>query len=136
MLRKDLLVRQFEEFGKVMAIIFGHKRLKDWEEFQKEIEEAAKKITSFEIIYVESLLPEIFESEILLKEDLIPEKQKMLADLLYEKMDFYLERNDLVKYRDLKNKCLLLYKRFSENLTVNEFNLDVHYKLSRLTRPD
>jgi len=132
MLRKDYIMRQFEEFGKVMAVILGFKKQNEWEKFEKEISDAAKKFTSFDIDYVENLSFEDFEREISAAPSLLPDQQKILADLLYEKMWYYKEQNDDEKFSDLKMKCLSLYKKFSENLTQNEFNLDVHYKLGVL----
>lgn len=134
MLRKDLLMRQFEEFGKVLAVIIGFKREKDWAKFIKEIQETAKKFTSLEIDYVENLLPGEFDNEIINHPTLLPEQQKILADLLYEKMHFYISQADNLKCADLINKGLLLYQKFSENLTHNEFNLDVHYKIEYLIK--
>ena len=55
MLKKDLILRQLEEFGKVMAVILSFKKVKDWDNFEKEIREAALKFTTFEIDNVESL---------------------------------------------------------------------------------
>lgn len=134
MLRKDLLMRQFEEFGKVLALIIGFKRENDWEKFLKEVNHTAKKFTSLEIDYVENMLPHTFDSEIINHPALLPEQQKMLADLLYEKMHFYIHQSDNKKSADLINKCILLYQKFTQNLTHNEFNLDVHYKLEYLNQ--
>ncbi len=132
MLRKDYIMRQFEEFGKVMAVIFGLKKQNDWEKFEKEIAEASKKFTDIEICHAETLLLPDFEKEVLTSPALLPAQQKMLADLLFEKMNYYFEKGETGKAKDLKNKCLLLYQKFLDDLTQNEFNLDVHYKLEYL----
>ena len=129
MLRKDYIMRQFEEFGKVMAVILGLKKQNDLEKFEEEVANASQKFTTLNINYVEGLSFDVFEKEVLQSPTLLPDQQKMLADLLYEKMLFYLEKNENTKAFDIKNKCSALYTVFSENLTANEFNLDVHYKL-------
>ena len=134
MLRKDLLMRQFEEFGKVMAVILGFKKQKDWEKFQNEIADASKKFTSFEIGHVEGLSIPDFEKEIVDNTSLLSDQQKILADLLFEKMNYYGEQGQNERSKDLGLKCKLLYKKFAENLTQNQFNLDVHYKLEILNR--
>jgi hypothetical protein len=136
MLRKDYIMRQFEEFGKVMAVIFGLKKEKDWENFEKEIANATKKFTPFQIEHVEKLSESEFKNEVVASPSLLPDQQKILADLLFEKMNIYLEINNEEKYLDLKNKCLLLYKAYLNNLTQNEFNLDVHYKIDFLNKLD
>ena len=65
MLKKDLILRQLEEFGKVMAVILSLKKGKDWDNFEKEISEAALKFTTLKIDNVESLTETDFEKEIL-----------------------------------------------------------------------
>jgi hypothetical protein len=128
MLRKDLLMRQFEEFAKVMAVILGFKRQNDFEKFEKEIADAAKKFTPFEIETVENLSSEEFNREILGHPAALPEQYRILADLLFERIKYYLERGDENKVPDLKVKCGLLYKKFTDTFTHTEFNLDVHYR--------
>lgn len=137
MLRKDLLMRQFEEFGKVIAVLLGFKMQNDWNNFEKIIEDAARKFTPFEISAIESLSLEDFNKDVILHPSLLPEHYKILADLLFEKMKSFLERN--IKQEEanlLKVKCILLYKKFSDNFTHNEFNMDVHYKLDFLQKMD
>lgn len=134
MLRKDLLVRQFEEFGKVMAVILGFKKQDDFERFEKEIDDAAKKFTPFELEAVEFISPEDFEDEILNYPGMLPEQYRMLADLLFEKIKYYIEKDKPVKIAELKQKNVQLYRKFSESFTHNEFNLDVHYKLAFLEK--
>lgn len=134
MLRKDFIVRQLEEFGKVMAVIFGLKKDKDWLNYQNEINNAALKFTSFEIDYVEKLTQTDFEEEIINHANLTPEQHHILADLLFEKLNYYLSIEDVVKSEDLKEKCKKLYFLLQNNQTQNEFNLDVHYKLSFLEK--
>ncbi|MCE3259636.1 MAG: hypothetical protein K0S12_1277 [Bacteroidetes bacterium] len=132
MLRKDLIVRQFEEFGKVLAKILSHKKALDWDSFQKEIEEAAKKFTAFEISAVEDSSLTEFQSAVFGKENMTYDRTKILASLLFEKMSFYAEQNDALKAENLKNKCILLYEKCASDLMDNEYDLDVHYKLQFL----
>jgi hypothetical protein len=134
MFRKDYIIRQFEEFGKVLAIILSLKKDKDWERFENEIQEAVLRFTSFEIEYVENLSEEDFWFEIINHPTLSFDQYKILAGLLFEKLDFYMNRNDQEKYQNLKSKCLALYKVIAGNQTQNEFNLDVHYKIEFLSR--
>lgn len=134
MLRKDYILRQFEEFGKVMAVILSFKKENDWERFEKEIREAVLRFTSMEISYVENLNEENFEKEILKRPGFSSEQQKILADLLFEKLNYYLSKNETDNYLDLRHKCFRLYQYISEHFTQNEFNLDVYYKLEFLKK--
>jgi hypothetical protein len=134
MLRKDYILKQFEEFGKVMALILSFKRSNDWEKFEEEIQAALQRFTSLEPAFVESLKEEEFEEKILKNPALSFEQQKILADLLFEKLNYYMEKNDREKYIDLKNKCSKLYQFIVENLTQNEFDLNAYYKLELLKK--
>jgi hypothetical protein len=134
MLRKDYIQRQFEEFGKVMAVILGLKREKDWDKFEKEIAAAAQKFTPLEISNVEAMDHTRFEQEVLNREGLSLEQKKILASLLFEKMSYYLELNEKTRATPLKEKCLLLYRHIRDNFTENEFDLNTHYRLEFLNK--
>lgn len=134
MLKKDLLVRQLEEFGKVMAIILGAKKQKDWDKFEKKIYDATIKFTNLEINTVENLDDIDFEKQILNHPTLNQDQKKILADLLFEKLNFYAEKNDEEKYISLKAKCLKLFEHIQNNHTDNEFDMNVYYKLEILKR--
>ncbi len=132
MLRKDYILRQFEEFGKVLSLILGFKKNKDWDQFEKEVAEAALKFTSLEISHVENLAEAAFESEVIKSEKLTQEQKTILASLLFEKMNYYISIENQEQYRRLKKRCFDLYSYLKDNSTENEYNLDVHYKLEFL----
>jgi hypothetical protein len=136
MLRKDYIVRQFEEFGRVLAFLLSSKKDKDWDRFENELQEAVLRFTSFEIDYVESLNEEDFWFEIINHPTLSLDQYKILAGLLFEKLDYYMDRNECENYLNLKAKCFTLYKVIAGNQTQNEFNLDVHYKLEFLKQSE
>ncbi len=134
MLKKDYLGRQFEEFGKVMAVILGFKKLQDWDNFEKEISDASAKFTSLEIDHIERLDATAFENEVLNRRTLTQDQKKILADLLFEKLNFYAAKNDELNYGKLKEKCLSIYTFLQNDLTENEFDMNVHYKLEMLKK--
>jgi hypothetical protein len=132
LLRKDYIVRQLEEFGKVMAVILGYKNQNDWERFEKEIEEAARKFSAFEIKQAEELSPGDFEKNVVEITSLLPDQKRILAELLFEKMLFYAEQKNEKQFSDLRKKCLSLYRYLLANCTENEFDLGVHYRIKML----
>jgi len=134
MLRKDFIIRQIEEFGKVLALIIGFKKQNEWAKFEEEIKNAIQKFTSLEMNEIENLNIDFFVSEIINREGLSLDQKKIIANLMYEKLYFYLFKNENENYSQLKAKCLLLYLHLNENFTTNEFDLDVHYKLSMLQK--
>lgn len=134
MLRKDFIIRQIEEFGKVLALIIGYKKQNEWTKFEEEIKNAILKFSSLEMNEIENLNIDFFVSEIVNREGLSLDQKKIIANLMYEKLYFYLFKNENESYSKLKAKCLLLYLHLNENCTTNEFDLDVHYKLSMLQK--
>jgi len=134
MLRKDFIIRQIEEFGKVLALIIGFKKQNEWTKFEEEIKNAIQKFTSLKMNEIENLNVDFFVSEIINREGLSLDQKKIIANLMYEKLYFYLFKNENENYSQLKAKCLLLYLHLNENCTTNEFDLDVHYKLSMLQK--
>jgi hypothetical protein len=135
-LRKDYIQRQFEEFGKVMAVILSFKRDNEWEKFEDEISMALQKFTQLEMNYVETLNETDFNHKVLIDAKLLPNQKRILADLLYEKLTIYIEKNEQENYLKLKQKCISLYTFIQENFTQNQFDLDVHYKLAFLNQID
>lgn len=134
MLRKDFIIRQIEEFGKVLALIIGYKKQNEWTKFEEEIKNAIQKFSSLEMNEIENLNIDFFVSEIINREGLSLDQKKIIANLMYEKLYFYLFKNENENYSQLKAKCLLLYLHLNENCTTNEFDLDIHYKLSMLQK--
>lgn len=131
-LRKDFIQRQLEEFGKVLAVMLGLKRNNDWPEFEKELNAAAQKYTGLELRTVENMSENEFETEVLNRPGLELDQKKILARLLFERLEQFLQNNNRDQAEKLKQRCLLLYTHIQDNFTENEFDLDVHYKIAAL----
>ncbi len=134
MLRKDYIMRQFEEFGIVIGAILGLKRNKEWEKFELEIEKAVKQFTSLELAELKNLSLEAFEKIIQSSPQLKPDQIKALADLLYEQSFAEQEKNNNSQTTDLLQKSLMLYKIYKGELTSNQFNLETHYRIELITK--
>ena len=128
MIRKDYLVKQFEDFGKVIASILTFRKAKEAELMEEEIRAAVQKYTTLEIEHVEGLDADELGALMLRLED---QQLKMLADLLFEKMHFYLMKEDDENYLLLKFKCMQMYDLLKAR-SVNAFDMDVYYKLQYL----
>jgi len=132
MYRKDYIQRQFEEFGKVLAQLLSLRKLEDWSQFEKEMEEALRRFSDTEINGLLAMDHDAFIQKIVLPTTLTPEQKKMMARLLFEKLESRLAQVDERDCADLAEKCLLLYEHLQRNLTTNEFDLDIYYKLEFL----
>jgi hypothetical protein len=133
MLRKDYLQRQFEEFGKVLAAILGFKKNGDIVNFEKEIENAVKTFTSLELEGLLKMNLETFEKMVKANETLRPDQIRMLADLFYERSFVFDQPKQTEQMKDMLSRAYFLYKRYTDELTVNEFNLEVSYRIRMIT---
>lgn len=134
MQHKDYIVRQLEEFGKVLGVLLFLKKEKDWSGVEKELAVAAQKFTPFEMEYLESLNEEDFLKEVINKQNISLDQKKVLAALLFEKMEVYSAIAFDQNYYDTAKKCLVIYNYLKSNQTQNEFNLEVHYRLEFLKK--
>ena len=132
MFRRDYLVRQFEEFGKFIAVVFELKKDSKWPELEELINTSAFKYTNIEISEAEKLenadLIETLTQKYALKEANL----KMLADLLYEKgIGFSKQFKDEEANNDFE-KAFIIYEFIQENSLETDFSLDMHFKLTSL----
>jgi hypothetical protein len=134
MLKKDLIVRQFEEFGKVLAQILTFKKNQDWQQFEKELSEAFNRFTQLELRATEELNLSEFENDVVYSNTLTPVQKKILARILFEKMEYYMVLNEIERSGMLQKKCYSLYSFLANQLTENEYDLDIHYKLDLLKK--
>lgn len=133
MLRKDFLQRQFEEFGKVLAQILGFKKSGDMINFEKEIEKAVKTFTTLELEELLKMNLEDFEKMVKQNQSLRPDQIKILADLFYERSFVFERPEQAEQMKDMLGRAYFLYKRYTQELTTNEFNLEVNYRLRMIT---
>ena len=137
MYRRDYLVRQFEEFGKVLAMILGLKKDENFPELLDQIEEASEKFTSTEINYAEILDDDKLLDTLLVTKKLNDEQLKMLADLLYEKAEYHLKAQRTQTFEaDATNcykKAYIIYLFLKERATL-PYSLDMHYKVEILSK--
>lgn len=132
--KRDYLVKQFEEFGKVMAVLFGLKRDGNLPELSSLIDDSAIKYTSTEISFVELLKNDKLVSILTQEKKLSDEQLKMLADLLFEKASCYSTTNsDGQQAGNCYKKSYLIYSFLKEHATLN-YSLDMHYKLEILEK--
>ncbi len=130
MIRKDYLVKQFEEFGKVLAKILTFRNECAAAELELEIKQAVQRFTNLEIEEVEALELGEFRALILELDD---HRLKILADLLFEKMHYYLLANNDENYLLIKFKCLQIYEMIRSR-AQSDFDMDVYYKLQFLKK--
>ena len=131
--KRDYLVKQFEEFGKVMAVLLGLKKDGNFPEFLNLINESVKKYTHTEIEFVELLKDvELIES-LTTDKKLNDEQLKILADLLYEKAEYYLNQSQESEAVNCYKKAYSIYLFLKEHATLT-YSLDMHYKIEVLSK--
>ena len=128
--KRDLLMRQFEEFGKFLATILGYKQQENFIEVSKLINDGALKYIGISIEDIEELELEKLILSLTQEKKLTDEQLKMLADLLYENGvnnlngDLNSDSNTLINF----TKAQMLYSFVNLNGTL-PYSLDTHYKL-------
>lgn len=136
MLKRDYLIKQFEEFGKVLGQILGLKKEGNLSQLNDMIREASQKYAASEIDYVETIPDEVLLKTLLDEKKLTDEQLKMLGDLLFEKAEYYLRLNSPEgQSLNCYKKAYLVYSFLKEHATLN-FSLDMHYKLELLAKMD
>lgn len=133
--KRDYLVKQFEEFAKVLGVVLGLKRNEEFQGMNELINSTALKYTQTEISYAEELINEIFIKTLIVEKKLTDEQLKMLGDLLFEKGDYYSKAfsNKGKEQMNCFYKANMIYKFILQNATLN-FSLDMHYKLEVLSK--
>ena len=132
MFRKDYIVRQFEEFGKFLAIVFGLKTDAKFTELEELINASALKFTNIEIKIAEQLPNKDLVQLLIENYELKEANLKMLADLLYEKGIGY---SKLFKEDEAENaftKALIIFEYIQQNSMEIDFSLDMHFKINSL----
>jgi len=132
MYKKDYIIRQFEEFGKFLAIAFGLKKDSKFKEMEELINSSALKFTNIEIGIAEKLpdkdLIQLLTENYQLKEANL----KMLGDLLYEKGIGYSEQNKDEEAGNAFRKALIIFNYIKDNSLEIDFSLDMHFKINSL----
>lgn len=135
MYKRDYLVKQFEEFGKVFALILGLKTNNNLDDMDTLIKEATSKYTSTEIITVETIEDRELLNKLTLDYKLDDEQLKIMADLMFEKGEYYSLKSiqETEKAINCYKKANLIYQFIKDNATLS-FSLDIHYKIEILQK--
>ena len=133
--KRDYLVKQFEEFAKVLGVLFGLKQNENYEELNNLINATALKYTQTEIEYIEELSDDELINCLTQEKKLTDEQLKMLGDLLFEKGDYYSKLNNTNENEAYNcfQKAKLIYSFLQQYSTLN-YSLDMHYKLEVLNK--
>ncbi|MGZ3883456.1 MAG: hypothetical protein ACXVPQ_09350 [Bacteroidia bacterium] len=132
MFKRDYIQRQFEEFGKFMAIVFGLKKDGRWDELETLINSSARKFTPVEITEAEKIKDDLLLHELIEVHKLKSDELKMLGDLLYEKG---LARTELLHHAEAANalrKALRIYDYIQQQSLESDFSLDMHFKIKSI----
>lgn len=129
MLKKDYLQRKIEEFGKALALLLSKKRQLD---FEKELHQLSKIYLKNDSEQMEKLSEKEFIHIYMGEASPDRTKLKISADVLYETLIYRMESQTGKNTNELVRKCKLLYTFLLDDLTENEFDLGIHYRLKML----
>jgi len=131
--KRDYLVKQFEEFAKVMAVLLGLKKDGKYDDLEELINTSVTKYTPTEINFVESLDDSVFINTLIEDKKLNDEQLKILADLLFEKAHYYAHHHHTIKASNCYQKTKCIYIFLKDHATMS-YSLDMHYKLEILNK--
>ncbi|MBP7808400.1 MAG: hypothetical protein KA163_03845 [Bacteroidia bacterium] len=132
MFRKDYIMRQYEEFGKFLAIVLGYKADSKFIEMEELINTSAFKYTNIEVEIAEKLPNKDFIQLLTENYELKEANLKMLGDLLYEKGIGYSKQLKEKEAENAFQKTLLIFEFIKENSLESDFSLDMHFKMNSL----
>lgn len=132
MLRKDYIMRMYEEFGKFLGTLFGLRKMGNWPELEELIKTSAQKYSLVELEFAESLETKGLPEYLMKNHSLNSENLKMLGDLLYEKGLMYLATDRAEAAKNAFQKVFVLYTYVQQNALESDFSLDMHNKLSNV----
>ena len=136
MYKRDYFIKQIEEFSKVLGVILGLKKDGNFSDLNELIHTTSLKYTSTEIEYAEILDNERLIETLTEDKKLNDDQLKMLADLLFEKAEYYLKNNSPInEANNCYKKSYLIYSFLKTHSTQN-YSLDMHYKLEILSKMD
>lgn len=128
MIRKDYILRMVQEFAKFLAKIIGLRMEGKLDEALMEIDNIYKGMIDLDPIVLKSLDP----GELL--DFLLKEKKynnhyiKMIAELLFEEGQIYVENGDPISARNVMEKAKILINYLMENDST--FSFDWYEKIS------
>ena len=128
MIRKDYILRMVQEFAKFLAKIVGLKMEGKLDEALKEIDNIYTGMIDLDPIVLKSLDP----GEVM--DFLLEEKKynnhyiKMIAELLFEEGQIYVENGDPISARNVMEKAKILINYLMENDST--FSFDLYEKIS------
>lgn len=128
MIRKDYILRMVEEFGKFLAAIVGLKREGKLDEALIKIDDIYTGMIDLDPIVIKSLKPEELLDFLQKEKHYNNHYVKMIAELLYEEGQIYVENGDPVTARNVLGKAKILITYLMEH--DKTFSFDWYEKMS------
>jgi hypothetical protein len=127
---KDYLTRYFQQLGKVMAILIG---LREKQKYQLALDEVDLVLSSWFGLdngVIDRLSPEELDEFLHNVPEMNIEKEKSIAELLYQKAITYKAMEKDEEAHLIALKTLTLFKTIDQN--SGEFSIDLQLKMAEL----
>lgn len=128
MIRKDYILHMVEEFAKFLAAIIGLKNEGKYSDALKKIDSVFTGLIDLDPIVLKSVSPEEMITFLKNEEKYSNQYLKIIAELLFEEGQIYIESGDPVSARNVLEKAKVLINYLSENETT--FSFDWYEKIS------
>ncbi len=130
MIKKDYILRMVEEFAKFLAAIMGLREDGKYEEALKKIDNVYKGMIQLDPIGIKSIGPEELLDYLKSEKKDNHHYLKMIAELLYEEGQVYVETGDPISARNVLEKSKVLINYLMDNDPT--FSLDWYEKISSI----
>lgn len=129
MYQKDYILRLIEEFFRFLSIILKLRNEKKFDEALVKCDETAIALTGLALNDLEQYPGDAFSEYI---DTLLFEKEKIeiLARLLYEKTEIYIEKGSILSAKNTLIKSLLLFENVKA--TSKDYSVEREMKIQRL----
>lgn len=128
MIRKDYILHMVEEFAKFLAAIIGLKNEGKYSDALKKIDTVYTGLIDLDPIVLKSVTPEEMITFLQNEQKYSNQYLKIIAELLFEEGQIYIESGDPVSARNVLEKAKVLINYLSENETT--FSFDWYEKIS------
>lgn len=127
MIQRDYILRMVQEFAKFLAAIVGLRKEGKFDEALKKIDGVYQGMIDLDPTVVKSVDPDKLIGFLKNEKQFNVHYQKMIAELLFEEGQIYLETGDPVSARNVFEKAKILINHLMEH--DNTFSFDWYEKL-------
>ncbi len=128
--QRDYLLRQFEQFGEVLARLLGFKNKGKLDETLEIIDESLIELLKIDSAYLNSLTTDEIINELVGKRYLNVDQLKIAAHLLFEEAEIFFIKENKLNYLPRYHKAMILFEYIEKAEKV--FSIELNEKIEKI----